>query len=265
MKVYKNKITLIRNNRGCYIIDTIKGCSLCMDNYLGCYDNCYAANIAKRYNFNFSNPVYRDFEKDNNQINLCGFLNTNHESIIIKKIKRIKMPFVRIGEMGEPSENWEHTFNICEVISKAKKPIVIITKHINKIPLDFLQKLNDLNICINTSISALDSDNNIKYRLEQYEILKSYCKSILRVVTCDFNKNSYEGKIFSAKQNILLKRSNVIETVFRPYKTNRLVKDNIINVSMQKFLKSKVIASKNKDSTYFGYCYNCPDMCGINK
>ena len=48
-----------------------------------------------------------------------------------------------------------------------------------------------MNIIINTSISALDNDYEIEYKLNQYNNLKKYCKSILRIVSCDFNENSY--------------------------------------------------------------------------
>lgn len=263
MKTYKPIITLVRNERGCYILDTVKGCSVCgKEKPNGCYDNCYAKNIASRYGFDFSHVVTRDFEQEHSQIFLPGFLDTRHEGEIIHAIKNIDMPFVRIGEMGDPSENWEHTIHICNIISLAKKPIVIITKHWKTMP-DILLK-DIAGVCINTSISALDSDEEIEHRLQQYNRLKPFCKSVLRVVSCDFNKDNAEGLRRSKMQERLFYNDNVIDTVFRPSAKNPLVINGIINVAKVKFLKQNMLASAYNKSAYFGRCETCPDMCGIN-
>jgi len=165
--------------------------------------------------------------------------------------------------MGDPSEDWEHTINICDIISQANKQIVIITKHWKSIPDHFLSDISRMNICINTSVSALDNTFELDYRIEQYERLKPYCKSVLRIVSCDFNKNNEIGFIKSEIQERLFKNENVIDTIFRPSKNNILVTEKIINVKKVKFLSSYVLASVHNDKAYFGKCNNCPDMCGI--
>jgi len=265
MKTYKDEITIAKNKRGCYILDTVKGCSGCNKLHpKGCYDNCYAQNIASRYGFNFSSTVKRDFKRDTEQLYLFGFKDQKHESEIISQIKEIDMPFVRIGEMGDPSEDWEHTINICEIIAQSGKPIVIITKHWKSIPSQLLSSVSRLNLCINTSVSALDDTYELDYRIEQYERLKPYCKSVLRIVTCDFNRRTKQGYIKGAIQDAMLRKDKVVETVFRPNKNNSLVINKIINVKKVKFLKSYVLASVRDDKTYFGECKNCPEMCGIN-
>jgi len=264
VKKYKNIITLSKNSRGCYILDTIKGCSGCNNvRPLGCYDNCYAKNIADRYGFDFTNITKRNFTYDNEQIYILDFYDNKHENLILQNIKNINMPFIRIGEMGDPSENWEHTINVCKIISKANKPIVIITKHLKSIPQKILSIIDKLNICINTSISALDNDNEIKYRLKQYDVLKHHCKSILRIVSCDFNKHNTEGHKRAKTQDELFKNDFIIDTIFRPRLNNKLVLNNIIKIRKIKFLKSTIIASVFNENTYFGFCDNCPDMCGI--
>jgi hypothetical protein len=264
MKTFKDEITLIRNNRGCYILDTVKGCSYIKNNPNGCYNDCYAKNITSRYGFDFSKAIDRKFYYDTNQLYLFDFYDNKHEDDIIKQIKNIKMPFVRIGEMGDPSENWEHTINICKIISVAKKPIVIITKHWKNISDNLLKKIKDLNICINTSISALDNDYEIEYRLRQYKKLKNYCNSVLRIVSCNFNKQNYEGCIKREIQEKLFKNEKTIDTIFRPSKNNPFVVNKIINIEKVKFLKSNVLASVYNKKSYLGNCENCPDMCGIN-
>lgn len=174
------------------------------------------------------------------------------------------MPFVRIGEMGDPSENWEHTINICKIISLAKKHIVIITKHWKSIPDNLLKYIEDYNICINTSISALDNNFEINHRLLQFNRLKKYCNSVLRIVSCDFNKNNETGYMKSKIQDELFKNDKTIDTVFRTNKDNNFVKEEIINIKKIKFLKEIVLASVFNKNTYFGYCDKCSDMCGIN-
>lgn len=264
MKKYKPEITLIKNNRGCYIIDTVKGCSgVNRKNPRGCYGDCYANNIASRYGFDFKNAVNRDFKRDTEQLYLFGFKDQRHENEIIEMIKKINMPFIRIGEMGDPSQDWEHTLNICDIISQAKKKIVIITKHWKSIPENLLPKLKNLDITINTSVSALDDTIDLDYKLDQYNRLKLYCNSVLRIVSCDFNKNNEIGEQKSIIQKMLFKNKNIVDTIFRPSINNIFVAEKIINVKKIKFLKSYVLASVYNDKSYFGDCKNCPDMCGV--
>lgn len=263
MKVFKDRISLARNARGCYILDTVKGCSVCKsEKPKGCYDNCYAKAIADRYGIDFANIVNRDFERDKSQLSLFGFDDTSHVNQIVKKIRNIDMPFFRIGEMGDPSEDWDHTLSVCRDIAIAGKPIVIITKHWKTIPNTLLPLVNG--ICINTSVSALDSESELSYRLVQFERLKPFCKSVLRVVTCDFNLENEEGYSRNNVQLALLAHGGVIETVFRPNNNNRLVTDGVIKVSKQKFLKGEVLASMRDKNTFMGFCDVCPDMCGVN-
>lgn len=265
MKNYKNKITLVENSRGCFIFDTVKGCSCLNKKLKGCYDDCYANNIASRYGFDFSKVAKRNFYyEETGQLYFLDFHDTKHEDKIINQIKNIDMPFVRIGEMGDPSEDWQHTLNVCKIISKANNTIVIITKHWKILTDKQLEEIKDLNIIINTSISALDNDDEIETRLRQYSRLKNYCKSVLRIVSCDFNLENHEGYLRSIIQKELFKNENVIDTIFRPQKNNQLVIKKIINVEKVKFLKSEVLASIYNKNNYFGSCKNCHDMCGVN-
>jgi hypothetical protein len=264
VKAFNDKITLVKNSRGCYILDTVKGCSICRkEKPNGCYDNCYAKNIAFRYGFDFINPIKRNFIKNNQQLRLFDFQDDRHINNILNKINRIDMPFIRIGEMGDPSEYWEHTIEICEIIKEAGKKIVIITKHWKLISDELLDRIGKLDLYINTSISALDNDNEIEYRLKQFNRLKNYCHSSLRIVSCDFNIENNEGVIRGEIQKRLFKNYPIIDTVFRPNKENPLVRNNIINVYKVRFLKSNVLASMYNENPYLGFCLDCPDMCGL--
>ena len=119
-------------------------------------------------------------------------------------------------------------------------------------------------LCINTSVSALDSPEEIAYRLAQYERLKSHCQSVLRIVSCDFNRKNEEGERRAKVQDDLFKNERVLDTVFRPSPTNPLVTNGVINVEKVMFLKKPVLASIVNKDTYFGNCQTCHQMCGVN-
>jgi hypothetical protein len=266
IKTYKDEITLNKNERGCYILDTIKGCRGGMlYNGNGCYGNCYAKNIANRYCFNFNKTVKRKFYTNEKQIYFSGFKDTSHIFKIIKQINNISMPFIRIGEMGDPSECWGHTLSICNDIRSIKKSLVIVTKHWETIPENLLTNIEKLKLTINTSISALDKEVEIEHRLNQFNMLRNVCNSVLRIVSCDFNINNNEGKRRLRIQNELFNNMNNIDTAFRPDKNNYFVLNDIIKIEKTKFLKSNVLVSKFNKNVYFGKCDNCPDMCGILK
>lgn len=260
MKQFKGQITLSRNSRGCYILDTVKGCSAVKDNPRGCYGDCYAQNIASRYGMDFATPVRRHFKRNTMQPSLFGFDDSRHVYEVVKAAR--KAPFIRIGEMGDPSEDWHHTLAVCHEIEIAGKPIVIITKHWKAIPEESLSSLRGL--CINTSVSALDSPGEISYRLAQYERIKPYCHSVLRVVSCAFNVANEEGFNRKDIQEWLFSKGRAIDTVFRPSASNPFLLSGVIKAEKTKFLRSTVLASRHNPDAYLGRCDSCPDMCGLS-
>jgi hypothetical protein len=262
MKTYKNIISLSKNGRGIWDLDTIKGCeSGLFENEKGCYSDCYALKTAKRYGIDFSKSIERNF------------IDEAHRLQIIKQIEKIDMDFIRIGCSGDPSENWEHTLNIIKQIRhnsqlslfdiSSKKQIVIITRHWKNLTNEQLNEIKKYNICINTSISALDNKKLIDNSLKEYNRLKPYCKSVLRVITADFNTDNKIGYKMSLIQNELLKNENVIDTVFRPSSKNEFVLKGIIKVKKMAFMKSKALVSKFNKKAFLGKCENCLEMCGI--
>lgn len=261
MRNFSNTISLTKNARGVYSIDPILGCSSgTAINKKGCYNSCYAASISKAFGYNFTKHTLRGFESQ------------SHLHAIKNKIDVIDFPFIRMGTMGEPSENWEHTINICEslqkpyqlsLFSEPVKEIVIITKHWKKLSSDLLERIGRLKICVNTSISPLDSEAQLKHRISEYERLKPFCRSILRVVSCDFNKENKKGLELSKVQDSIFKNYNVIDTIFRVNLNNKLVKDGIIKTTKSKFLGSKCNVSRHNKKSYFGKCDNCIEKCGI--
>jgi hypothetical protein len=174
------------------------------------------------------------------------------------------MPFVRIGCSGDPSENWEHTVKICKIISYANKEIIIITRHWQTLTKQQLLEFTKMNICINTSVSALDRPEIMQHCLTQYKRVKPFCKSVLRIVSCDFNLHNETGKQLHKIQERLFENESTLDTVFRPSKNNKFVMDGIINVKKAGFNGSKQLMSKRNKKTYTGKCSACLEMCGVN-
>lgn len=253
MRSYSTKISLTKNSRGIYSLDPSIGCSSGMANEKGgCFNDCYAAKSAKLYGYDFSKTVYRFFEND------------IHSKQVVNKINKIKLDFVRMGTSGDPSENWGHTISILKKIDRCNKQIVIITKHWNNLSDEQLEYFGTINICINTSVSALDKGHIYKNGVEQYKRIKKYCKSILRIVSADFNLNNEIGRRLAKVQAELFKNENTLDTVLRVNKRNDLIKNGIINVSETTFLEKKALVSRFNRRTYFGKCSTCHEMCGLN-
>lgn len=253
MREYTNKISLTHNERGIYSLDTSLGCSSGLENNAkGCYNDCYAARYAKKYGYDFSKTKLRFFE------------NEKHIKRTINQINKIDMPFIRIGTSGDPSENWEHALSIIDKIKDCEKEIVIITKHWTNLTDEQILRLTKYKICINTSTSALDESKLLNNALFQHERLKMYCKAILRIVSCDFNKENKKGLELSKVQDYIFKNYDCLDTVFRVSKNNQLVTDRIINIHETKFMGKKCNVSKFNKKAFFGKCKNCLEMCGLN-
>lgn len=253
MREYSPTISLTKNSRGIYSLDTVMGCASGMANEPGgCYGDCYAANASRRYGYDFTRSVLRSFESE------------WHRRSIVNRINRIPLDFVRIGSSGDPSEDWAHTVCILRGIDRCNKQIVIITRHWNTLTDEQLAYFGTINVCVNTSVSALDKPDVRANCIAQYNRLKPFCKSILRVVSCDFNLDNVEGHERAKVQAELFRNDATLDTVFRPNKKNPLVTDGVVNVAKVKFMNSLVLASKHNPSTYLGKCSTCHEMCGVN-
>ncbi len=253
MKEYLDRIALIKNSRGVYCLDSSVGCTSGMSNEQGgCYGDCYASKSARTYGYDFKKTVFRDFE------------DWAHLNDTIRQINSVPLDFIRMGCSGDPSEDWAHTFKILKQIERCNKEIVIITRHWTLMTDEQLASLARKNVCINTSVSALDKSEAISRSVEQYNRIKPFCKSVLRIISCDFNLNNEQGRRLNAIQNILFTNVGTIDTVFRPAKKNRFVTDGIVNVKKELFNGRRQLASKRDKKTYMGKCATCQEMCGFN-
>lgn len=253
MREYSNKIALLNNARGVWSLDPIMGCAsgTALDRR-GCYNECYAARSARKYGYDFSRSIMRGFDSE------------KHRLAIVKKIRSINMPFVRMGTSGDPSENWAHTLSIIEAIKNADKPVVIITKHWQPMTGAQRKHIAKHDVCINTSVSAMDTAADRKRAMREYERLKPHCKSILRIVSCEFNIENAIGAKLEKIQQQLFTHAGAIDTVFRCSKNHALAVAGVINVRETKFLGKKCIVSKRNPKAYFGKCGTCQEMCGVN-
>lgn len=250
---YSGVISLAKNARGIFTLDPTIGCRAGMESQPGgCFGDCYAAKSAKLYGYDFSNTVLRRFKDE------------YHRREIVRKIDRIPLDFVRMGTSGDPSEDWAHTVSILRAIDKCNKEIVIITKHWTTLSPEQLNYFSTINVCINTSVSALDKPKILENALQQYEILKPFCKSVLRIVSCDFNMENDRGQELAVIQHNLFKNEATLDTVLRVGKRNPLVSSGVINVKQSKFLDKNALVSKLNKKTYFGKCSTCLEMCGMN-
>jgi len=254
LRTYSSKISLTKNSRGIYSLDTSIGCKSGLEAEVsGCYNDCYAYKSAKIYGYDFGTTILRDFESE------------RHRRLIINQINKVKLDFIRIGCSGDPSENWDHTVSIIKKIDTCNKQIVIITRHWTELKQEHLDYFSKINICVNSSVSALDKPKIMERCLDQYNRLKPYCKSILRIVSCDFNLNNETGLRLSEIQHSLFKNTSIIDTVFRPSKNNKLITEGVINTSTVQFMDNKkTLVSKLNKSTYLGKCSTCHEMCGLN-
>jgi len=252
LKCYKDELTAVINQKGVLDLDTVKGCTLGIkNNPKGCWGLCYAKKIADFRGIDFSKSVQRRIK------------NLKQIRDIAKLIMSKKVEFVRIGTMGEPCHYWEHTINVINFIYKCNKPIILITKHWIRASDEQLKKLGDMGVIINTSLSPLDTNGQIEYRLEQYNRYKKYGKSILRIISCEFNKDNKEGERLANIQSELFKNELVLDNPLRVGLSYPMVKQGIIKVKKVWDLDSQVYMSKFNDKTYVGRCSDCPEKCGI--
>jgi cytochrome c553 len=253
MRAYSPHITLTKNSRGIYSLDTVMGCASGMANEPGgCYGDCYAANASRRYGYDFSTNVLRSFESE------------AHRRSLVNRINRIPLDFVRIGSSGDPSEDWKHTVGILKGIEKCNKQIVIITRHWHTLTDEQLAYFGTINVVVNTSVSALDKAHVRHHCVEQHNRMKAHCKAILRVVSCDFNMEHSEGHRMARVQADLFRNDATLDTVFRPNKRNPLVSDGVVKVERAKFMDGLSLVSRANRSTYLGKCGTCHEMCGLN-
>ena len=255
LKMYSDRLTADVNQKGVLDVDTVKGCTAGMNAIPGhgCYGSCYAAKIAKFRGIDFTVAVARRVQSvaDARQIE--------------EAVRSAPEGFFRVGTMGDPSHEWEHTVATIEWLAKFAVP-VIVTKHWMTASTDQLSRLVACGAVLNTSISALDTPAQLAHRraqIERYRDLGGV--SVSRVVSCEFNTAHELGKAMAEIQQKLFQLQPVIDNPLRVPKSHWLVQQGIIKVEPVLDLSKTPVSMSllNKDS-YVGHCSSCPDKCGLS-
>lgn len=251
-KRYAKRLTVDVNNKGVMDIDTVKGCSLGMKARpgTGCYGACYANKLASLYGYDFAVSVSRK-------------IIPQEKAIIERKLRAHDANWFRIGTMGDPSHDWAGTVEVCEWLGKIKTP-VIITKHWVSATDEQLARLKMAGAVINTSISALDTQEELDWRLMQiHRISGRGLISVARIVSAKFGETP-EGRRMSKIQESLFQLNNIIDNPIRLPKTHPQVISGDILVEKRHDLNAEVTMSIANPSVFTGSCFDCPDQCGVS-
>jgi len=251
-KRYAKRLTVEVNSKGVMDIDTVKGCSLGMKARpgVGCYDSCYANKLASLYGYDFAVSVSRKIIPE-------------EKGMIERKVMAHDANWFRIGTMGDPSHDWDGTVNVCEWLGKLKTP-VIITKHWISATDEQLFRLKQAGAVFNTSISALDTDKELEWRLIQFHRLKALgLVSVARIVSAKFGDTA-EGRRMAEIQDKLYELQPQIDNPLRAPKTHPLVMAGDIIVEKRKDINAEVSISIYKPDVFTGKCVDCTDQCGVH-
>jgi hypothetical protein len=243
---YSKTLTATENKKGVLDVDTVKGCSFGMQKYPdgGCYGLCYAATLAYCRGFDFHKSIVRK--------------NINKTTIQTTLIKH-HSPWFRVGTMGDPSYDWDFTIYICEWLARFKVP-VIVTKHWINLNDNQITRLKKIGSVVNTSISPLDSKDEIKYRLDIFKRLKEIgLNSVLRIVSAEFGVTK-NGRKLNAVQDKLFMNSPIIDNPLRIPLTDKRVLSGDIIVHRHKDAANIRSISVSRRGAYIGSCVNCPDQ-----
>jgi hypothetical protein len=253
LRRYASGITAAVNNKGVMDVDTVKGCQHGMAAYpgRGCYGDCYAAKIAAYRGFDFAVSVTR------------GFSDREHVATIRRIVNLHDAMWFRVGVHGDPSHDWRHTISVCKYLWPTGKTPVIVTKHWNELSDDQIKYLAKLRAVVNTSVSGMDNDAEINYRVTQIKRLREAgVVSVCRVVTCEYGDSEW-ARDCADKQQYLLSLAPVIDNPFRPSKTNERVLSGEIRTIFRADSIGGTCVSLHSSRAYLGACATCPDQCGV--
>ena len=249
-KQYLPVLSAVTNRKGVLDVDTVKGCTRGVQAHgiAGCYGACYAAKMAKLYNFDFSKSVSRK---------------GGDKSSIERTVKNCQMPWFRIGVMGDPSHDWDRTVDVCGWLGRYRTPVIVTKSWINPTG-DHIAALRRIAAVVNISVSPLDDKNEIYHRLEQFlRLREASVRSVLRIVSAHFGNTIY-GQERAEIQHDLFAYSPIIDNPLRVTKDHDLVANGHIVIERHKDMGGGSCISVAHKSAYIGICRTCPDQCGVD-
>jgi hypothetical protein len=253
-RLYGDAITVQVNRKGVVDVDTVKGCTAGMRARpgTGCYGECYANKIADRLGIDFATSVKRGFVDHRQHIDVC-----------INQLIKTGAEWYRIGVMGDPCHEWDHTLNVIHALRHAKMVAVIITKHWTVLSDSNLSRLKDLSVVVNTSTSGLDTDAEFRHRVRQIERLRANgIPSVNRVITCEYSDTTPWARECAERQRILLTIKPMIDNPLRVSRDNpRVLSGEIKATYRPDSVGGGKLVSVNASDAYLGHCAPCPDQC----
>lgn len=254
-RTYHNALTVQVNRKGVVDVDTVKGCTLGMRAYPdgGCYSECYARKIAAWTGIDFGTAVSRYIVD-----------NWNHRDHLIKNLLDTGASWYRIGTMGDPCHDWDHTVHVIDALKPAKMTAVIISKHWTPLTDSHVSRLLDTNVVVHVSTSGLDTEAETKHRTGQLERLRGYGIPVInRVVTCAFGGSEWAQER-AERQEHLLTIGPAIDTPLRISATNERVQSgDILTTRRLDSVGGGKRVSLHSTSAFLGHCAQCPDQCGV--
>jgi len=249
---YSTVLTAEVNRKGVLDVDTVKGCAAGMAGRpMGCYGACYAAATARFRGIDFTKAVTRTT------------YGAAHTSRIEHAVKMAPHGLFRVGTMGDPCHDWEHTVQAVEWLASYAVPVVV-TKHWYIATDEQLRRLVRCGAVLNTSVSALDTAPQLSHREGQ---VKRYARlggvSVSRAVSCDFDRSHPTGLRLADIQDRLLSQRHVIDNPLRIPTNHELVVSGVVRVHARRDLATVRMVSVARDDTYIGHCDMCPEKCGV--
>lgn len=252
-RAYKNILTADVNEKGVLDVDTVKGCTAGMNARpgTGCYGGCYAAKIARFRGIDFTQAITRQIG------------DAASARAIERAVQNAPEGFFRVGTMGDPSHAWEHTVKVIEWLAPLAVP-VIVTKHWYVASDAQLSRLVACGTVLNTSVSALDTPAELRHREKQIARFTALGGvSVARVVSCDFNTDTDEGKRMADVQTRLFTLLPTLDNPLRVPRNHPLVQSGVIRLQVVRDISTLRTMSKVNPQTYVGHCSACPDKCGL--
>lgn len=253
LRIFSDELSATINDKGMLDVDVVKGCTIGMRTRpgTGCYGTCYAAALYKFRGFDFATSVVRTARTPESR------------RAIEDAVAQAPRGFFRIGTIGDPSHAWEETVNTVEWLSPFARP-VIVTKHWMRATEEQYRRLVACHAVLNTSVSALDTDAELSYRLKEVRRFEM-CggDSVARVISCKFNREHPEGARMGEIQDRLFMLRPVLDNPLRVATTHPLVTSGVIHTVRVQDLNAVRTVSLENQETYLGHCSECPDVCGI--
>lgn len=254
---YLPVLTINMNRKGVIDVDTVKGCSIGMKKYpnAGCYGECYAYKTAKLYGHDFTHSVSRKI------------VGREHRDTLNRILNKLEMPWFRIGVFGDPCHDWQNTLVVCRALryEYTRKYPVIITKHWIELSDDQLSEFGSLKAVVNTSVSGMDTDEELTHRIDQFYRIKSFgIKSVIRLVSCRYGTTKWARRC-NEKQDYIYSLGGIIDTPLRVSKSNaRVLSGEIISSHRNDSVGGGKNVSLNNPNAYLGTCKGCADQCGVD-